>query len=119
MADKNQLKTIRMERRPHHIRKTLMGSSERPRLSVFRSNMHIYAQLIDDDSGKTLVAASSVDAKDGKGSKSERAKSVGAMLGERAKAKGIAEAVFDRGGYRYHGRVKALGDAARSAGLRF
>ena len=101
------------------VRKKVIGSAERPRLAVYRSNRHIYAQLIDDDSGKTLVAASSVDAKDGKGSKSERAKSVGAMLGERAKAKGIAEAVFDRGGYRYHGRVKALGDAARSAGLRF
>jgi large subunit ribosomal protein L18 len=88
---------------------------------VFRSLTHIYAQLIDDTAGKTLVAASSVDAKDGteKRSKTERAKAVGAMLGERAKAKGIGEAVFDRGGYRYHGRVKALGDAARSAGLRF
>ena len=74
---------------------------------------------IDDDAGRTLVAASSVTARDAKGNKTERAKAVGAMLGERAKAKGIGEAVFDRGGYRYHGRIKALGDAARSAGLRF
>src|SRR6266581_2484303 len=101
-------------RRHSRVREKVRGSPGRPRLAVFRSITHIYAQLIDDDSGKTRV-----DAKDGKGSKSERAKTVGAMLGEKAKAKGIAEAVFDRGGYRYHGRVKALGDAARSAGLRF
>ena len=105
-------------RRHSRVREKVRGSAARPRLAVFRSITHIYAQLIDDDSGKTLVAASSVEAKD-KGKKSERAKAVGAALGEKAKAKGIAEAVFDRGGYRYHGRVKALGDAARSAGLRF
>jgi large subunit ribosomal protein L18 len=97
---------------------------------VFRSLTHIYAQLIDDDSGKTLVTASSLDMRpatappsptepQSKARKTERAKAVGSMLGERAKAKGIEEAVFDRGGYRYHGRVKALGDGARSAGLRF
>ena len=79
--------------------------------------MHISAQLIDDDAGRTLVAASSVTARDAKGNKTERAKAVGAMLGERAKAKGIGEAVFDRGGYRYHGRVKALADGAREGGL--
>ena len=107
-------------RRHARVREKIRGSAGRPRLAVFRSIEHIYAQLIDDDAGKTLVAASSVDAKDAKGKKkSERAKAVGAMLGEKAKAKGIGEAVFDRGGYRYHGRVKALGDAARSAGLRF
>jgi large subunit ribosomal protein L18 len=106
-------------RRHSRVREKVRGSAGRPRLAVFRSITHIYAQLIDDDSGKTLVAASSVEAKDGKGKKSERAKAVGAALGEKAKAKGIDEAVFDRGGYRYHGRVKALGDAARSAGLRF
>jgi large subunit ribosomal protein L18 len=106
-------------RRHARVREKIRGSAGRPRLAVFRSITHIYAQLIDDDSGKTLVAASSVEAKDAKGNKSERAKAVGATLGEKAKAKGIGEAVFDRGGYRYHGRVKALGDAARSAGLRF
>jgi len=106
-------------RRHARVREKIRGSAGRPRLAVFRSIEHIYAQLIDDDSGRTLVAASSVDAKDGKGKKTERAKAVGAMLGDKAKAKGIGEAVFDRGGYRYHGRVKALGDAARSAGLRF
>jgi large subunit ribosomal protein L18 len=106
-------------RRHSRVREKIRGSAGRPRLAVFRSIEHIYAQLIDDDAGTTLVAASSVDAKDGKGKKSERAKAVGTALGEKAKAKGIGEAVFDRGGYRYHGRVKALGDAARSAGLRF
>jgi len=106
-------------RRHSRVREKIRGSAGRPRLAVFRSITHIYAQLIDDDAGKTLVAASSVDSKDGKGKKSERAKAVGTMIGEKAKAKGIGEVVFDRGGYRYHGRVKALGDAARSAGLRF
>ena len=106
-------------RRHERVREHVRGSAARPRLAVFRSLTHIYAQLIDDVSGKTLVAASSGGIKDPKGSKTERAKAVGTALGERAKAKGIAEVVFDRGGYRYHGRVKALGDAARSAGLRF
>src|SRR5436309_11544367 len=106
-------------RRHSRVREKIRGSARRARLAVFRSITRIYAQLIEDDAGKTLVAASSVDTQDGKGNKSGRAKAVGAMLGEKAKAKGIAEAVFDRGGYRYHGRVKALGDAARSAGLRF
>jgi len=106
-------------RRHERVREKIRGSGTRPRLAVFRSNSHIYAQLIDDDAGTTLVAASSVDAKDAKGNKSERAKAVGSMLGERARAKGIEAVVFDRGGYRYHGRIKALGDAARSAGLRF
>jgi large subunit ribosomal protein L18 len=117
MAKQSRLES--RARRHSRVREKIRGSAARPRLAVFRSIEHIYAQLIDDDSGKTLVAASSVEAKDTKGKKSERAKAVGAALGEKAKAKGIAEAVFDRGGYRYHGRVKALGDAARSAGLRF
>jgi len=117
-------------RRHSRVRQKIRGSAGRPRLAVFRSITHIYAQLIDDDSGRTLVQASSLDVRpataspssaesQSKAKKSERAKAVGAMLGEKAKAKGIGEAVFDRGGYRYHGRVKALGDAARSAGLRF
>jgi large subunit ribosomal protein L18 len=117
-------------RRHSRVREKIRGSAGRPRLAVFRSITHIYAQLIDDDSGRTLVQASSLDVRPGPpppataeprspASKSERAKAVGALLGERAKAKGIGEVVFDRGGYRYHGRVKALGDAARSAGLRF
>ena len=119
MAKAKQTRRQNRTRRHERVREKIRGSAARPRLAVFRSITHIYAQLIDDDSGKTLVAASSVESKDGKAKKSDRAKSVGAALGEKAKAKGIAEAVFDRGGYRYHGRVKALGDAARSAGLRF
>src|ERR687888_1978508 len=101
--------------RHQRIRRYVRGSAARPRLAVFRSLTHIYAQLIDDDSGRTLVAASSVGT-DVTGKKSERAKAVGTMLGERAKAKGIEAAIFDRGGYRYHGRVKALADGARGAG---
>src|ERR671934_2657958 len=111
-------RSIGRSRRHSRVREKIRGSADRPRLAVFRSITHIYAQLIDDNAGKTLVAASSVGA-DAKGKKAERAKAVGTMLGERAKAKGIGEVVFDRGGYRYHGRVKALGDAARGAGLRF
>jgi large subunit ribosomal protein L18 len=118
MAKAKQTRRENRTRRHERVREKIRGSAARPRLAVYRSITHIYAQLIDDDAGKTLVAASSVEAKAG-GKKSERAKTVGAALGEKAKAKGIAEAVFDRGGYRYHGRVKALGDAARSAGLRF
>ncbi len=105
-------------RRHERVREKVRGSAARPRLAVYRSLSHIYAQLIDDDAGKTLVAASSLEAKDQKSKKSESAKAVGAQLGERAKAKGIAEVVFDRGGYRYHGRVKALADGVRAAGVR-
>jgi len=117
MAKQSRLES--RNRRHARVREKVRGSAARPRLAVFRSIEHIYAQLIDDDAGKTLVQASSLDERQPKAKKSERAKAVGAMLGEKAKAKGIGEAVFDRGGYRYHGRVKALGDAARSAGLRF
>ena len=105
------------------IRKRLSGSSDRPRLAVFRSNKHIYAQIIDDTQGATLIAASSrdVDAKtDVKhGGNVTAAKAVGKLVAERAKAKGIDAVLFDRGGYLYHGRVKALAEAAREAGLKF
>ena len=104
-------------------RKRISGTTERPRLSVFRSVSHIYAQVIDDLNGRTLVAASSKDrglagALDGK-TKTERAQAVGKLLAERAKAAGIDKVVFDRGGYKYHGRVQALADAAREGGLTF
>jgi len=102
------------------IRRKLRGVEERPRLAVFRSSKHIYAQVIDDASGRTLVAASTVDKGfDGYGGNVEAAKQVGKLIGERAKEKGIARVVFDRGGHRYHGRVKALAEAAREAGLEF
>lgn len=108
------------QRRHVRVREKVRGAAERPRLAVFRSITHIYAQVIDDRSGRTLVSASTVDgAKGTNGSKTERAKAVGRLLAERARAAGIGEVVFDRGGYRYHGRVKALADAAREGGLKF
>jgi large subunit ribosomal protein L18 len=114
---------IRAARRRRHlrIRKRLSGTTARPRLSVFRSLTQIYAQVIDDTTGRTLAAASSLDAalRSAKGSKTERAKAVGAAIAERARAAGVGQVVFDRGGYQYHGRVKALADAAREAGLEF
>jgi large subunit ribosomal protein L18 len=110
-------------RRKRHarIRLHLEGTQDRPRLAVFRSLNHIYAQVIDDASGTTLVAASTVE-KDLRGStstKTEEAAVVGRLLAERAKAAGIERVVFDRAGFRYHGRVKSLADAAREAGLEF
>src|SRR2546428_5230718 len=105
------------------IRKRLTGSPARPRLAVFRSNKHIYAQIIDDSKGTTVIAASSLDVdakKDLKGGGNvTAAKAVGKLVAERAKAKGIDVVLFDRGGYLYHGRIKALADAAREAGLKF
>jgi len=109
-------------RRHVRIRKRLRGTTARPRLSVFRSLNQIYAQIIDDTSGRTIVAASSRDAAlkaASAGPKTDRAKAVGTAIAERAKAAGISQVVFDRGGYLYHGRVQALADAAREAGLEF
>ena len=102
------------------IRKRLAGSAERPRLSVYRSNKGIYAQIIDDTTGKTLVSASSLS-KDfaGNGTKIEQSKAVGKLVAEKAVAAGISQVVFDRNGYLYHGRVKSLADGAREAGLNF
>jgi large subunit ribosomal protein L18 len=104
------------------IRRKLLGSSERPRLNIYRSLNHIYVQVIDDMEGRTIVSASTAE-----GSKGERrtggnvaaAKEVGKLVAQRAKEKGITKVVFDRGGYLYHGRIKALADAAREAGLQF
>ena len=104
------------------VRKNITGTSERPRLSVFRSNNQIYAQLIDDIEGKTLVSASSLEkdiAEKAEIKKTQTAALVGQKLGERAKDAKLTSVVFDRGGYRYHGRVKALADSARKAGLKF
>lgn len=101
------------------IRKKVRGSAERPRLAVFRSLNHIYAQVIDDDNGKTLASASTAekDLKGGTGGNVEAAERVGKAIAERAQAAGVSSVVFDRGGYVYHGRVKALLDATRAAGL--
>ena len=119
MIRKIEKKEIR-NRIHRRIRRKLRGTAERPRLAVFRSVAHIYAQVIDDAGGKTLASASSVD-KGGKikGGNVAAAKAIGKLVAERAKEKGITKVVFDRGGYQYHGRVKALADAARAAGLEF
>jgi len=119
MIRKIEKKEIR-KRIHKRIRRKLSGTGERPRLAVFRSVAHIYAQVIDDVKGQTLVSASTVD-KSAKtnGGNVAAAKTIGKLLAERAKDKGIKSVVFDRGGYPYHGRVKALADAAREAGLEF
>jgi large subunit ribosomal protein L18 len=106
------------ERRHSREREKIRGSAARPRLAVFRSLTHIYAQLVDDDAGRTLAAASSKEAKDANAKRIDSAKSVGTLLADRAKQKGVTEVVFDRGGYRYHGRVKALADGVREAGVK-
>lgn len=110
-------------RRHNRLRKRVSGSTERPRLNIFRSSAHIYAQVIDDVKGHTLAAASTnekgwSEGDDGK-TKTEQAAIVGRLVAERAKAAGVDKVVFDRGGFKYHGRVKALADAAREAGLNF
>lgn len=99
------------------VRKKVMGNDERPRLSVYRSLKHIYAQVIDDVSGRTLAAASDLTMDSGK--RGERASEVGKLLAQRAKEAGITQVVFDRAGFRYHGRVKAVADGAREGGLEF
>ena len=106
-------------RRHRRVRGKVSGTAERPRLAVFRSNRGIAAQLIDDASGKTLASASWLDAKKFKGNKSEQAAEVGKLLAEAAKKTGVESVVFDRAGYLYHGRVKALANAAREGGLTF
>jgi large subunit ribosomal protein L18 len=106
-------------RRRRRVRAKVRGTADRPRLSVFRSNRGVSVQLIDDDSGRTIAAVNWIEA-DLKGLKSmEQAKRVGELVAERAKGAGVDAAVFDRGGYRYHGRVKALAEGAREGGLRF
>ena len=101
------------------IRRKLSGTAERPRLNVYRSLNHIYAQVIDDAQGLTLASASTVTAKLPTGGNLQAAKEIGKLVAERAQEKGIKKVVFDRGGYLYHGRIKALADAAREAGLDF
>jgi large subunit ribosomal protein L18 len=115
-----QTKRNEIRQRIHaRIRQKLAGTAERPRLNVYRSLNHIYAQVIDDKKGETLVSASTLEAKSKTGGNVAAAKEVGKAVAEKAVAKGITDVVFDRGGYLYHGRVKALADAAREAGLKF
>jgi large subunit ribosomal protein L18 len=120
MSEKSRKARLRRHRR---VRAKISGTAERPRLNVFRSLGHIYAQVIDDVAGHTLTSASTID-RELRGqvdqeNKTEAAKMVGALVAQRAQALGIKQVVFDRGGYRYHGRVKALADSAREAGLEF
>ncbi len=115
-VDSNKKRLIRHKR----VRAKISGTAERPRLNVFRSLANIYAQIIDDTTGTTLVAASSNESGfEGNGGNKEAARKVGMMIAERAKAKGITEVVFDRGGYVYHGRVQELAEGAREGGLQF
>jgi large subunit ribosomal protein L18 len=107
------------QRRHRRVRAKVSGTAERPRLAVYRSNAHIYAQLIDDHAGRTLAAASSGVKDLVKTSRADGPSAVGKLIADRAKAAGIETVVFDRGGYLYHGRVKALADAAREGGLQF
>ena len=117
MATKKEIRRFKLKMR---IRKKISGTSNRPRLTVFRSNKEIYAQLIDDEKGVTLVSASTMEKNfERKGTKTERAISVGKSVAEGAKAIGVEAVVFDRNGYLYHGRVKSLADSARENGLKF
>jgi large subunit ribosomal protein L18 len=121
--DRQRLKAVRQLRRRRHVRKNIVGTTERPRLTVFRSSKHISVQLIDDHKGLTLGAASTLEEGVKKaapyGGNIKAAKAVGKRIAEVAKEKGIVKAAFDRGHYRYHGRIKALADAAREGGLQF
>jgi len=119
--DKQQHKQVRRSRRRTGIRKRVIGTPQRPRLCVYRSLNHMYAQVIDDLAGKTIVSASTLD-KEGRPESpgnTDAAASVGVRIAEKAKAAGVNTVVFDRGGFRFHGRVKALADAARKGGLEF
>lgn len=111
------------QRRHLRVRSRVRGTAERPRLNVFRSSAHIYAQVIDDDAGHTLVAASTLESdvvKNGDGkTKTDKAKAVGEIIGKRALDSGIETVVFDRGGFQYHGRIRAVAEGAREAGLKF
>jgi large subunit ribosomal protein L18 len=120
MSDPAAKKRNARVRRHRRVRKKVQGSAERPRLAVFRSNKHISAQVIDDTTGRTLASASSLEADlRSSGGNIEGAKKVGELLASRAKDAGVTQVVFDRGGFRYHGRVASLADAARTAGLEF
>ncbi len=119
--DSQKLKQVRRSRRRTGIRKRVVGTPERPRLCVYRSLNHIYAQIVDDLAGRTLVSASTRDksVSVGKTGNADAAQAVGATLAKRAREAGVEQVAFDRGGFRYHGRVKALAEAARKGGLKF
>jgi len=120
---KRRVRDDKRLRRKRRVRKKIFGTNERPRMSVYRSNKNVYAQLIDDNSGKTLVSASNIESDQSDRfaelNKSETAREVGKLLAERAKEQGFERVVFDRNGYLYHGRVAAIADGAREGGLDF
>lgn len=130
MKDINIIKKLKRERRKSRVRSKMRGTAKVPRLTVYRSLSHIYAQLIDDLSGKTLISASDLELKKKKAAKGEKktagavgktnlASQVGALLAKKALEKGLSQVIFDRGAFKYHGRVKALADGAREGGLKF
>ena len=123
MADKNKDKARRLTRRRHHVRQTVFGTPQRPRLSVYRSSKHIYAQLIDDYAGRTLASVATTHTETRgplkNGGNIAAARQAGRAIAEKAKQIGVTRVSFDRGGRKYHGRVKALADAAREGGLQF
>jgi large subunit ribosomal protein L18 len=114
-------RSVSRSRRHSRVRKKVVGTAERPRLVVFRSTRHVEAQIVDDSAGTTLASASTMEAdvRASDGDKTAKASTVGKLLGDRAKAAGVSKVVFDRGGYRYHGRIAAVADGAREAGLEF
>lgn len=119
--DSRQKKQLNRTRRHRRVRALIRGTKERPRVSVFKSNKHIFVQLIDDESRKTIFSSKIVSSKKSKikSSKSDKAGEIGKMVANKAKIAGINEVVFDRGGYKYHGRIKALADGLRAGGLKF
>lgn len=119
MKDLSKIKRARRQRRARRTRAKILGTAQKPRLSVFRSGRHIYAQLIDDQKAKTLASASDLELKKGKGKKIDLAISVGKLIAKKAQDLKITEITFDRGSYQYHGRIKAVAEGARGAGLKF
>jgi large subunit ribosomal protein L18 len=117
--DRLVAKAKRALRRKRHVRKRVRGTPDRPRLSVHRSHQHIYAQIIDDLSGKTLVATSTLEGEGGYGGNKKAAETIGVKIAEKAKSAGITKVAFDRGEFKYHGRIQVLADAARKGGLEF
>ncbi len=119
MINKGNIKNKLRQKRQKRIRAKIVGTKTTPRLNVFRGLKHINAQIIDDTTGKTLVAASDMELKSAKGVKVDKAKEVGKLIAQKAKDKKISQVVFDRAGYKYHGRIKALAEGAREGGLKF
>lgn len=117
----NKQKQLNRIKRHGRIRATIAGTIKRPRVSVFKSNRHVFVQLIDDESGKTILSSKVISSQKSKlkGNKTDKAAEIGKIIAEKAKTAGISEVVFDRGGYRYHGRIKALADGLRAGGLKF